>query len=125
VQGKESIGIHMFIKEGREGTSVSLIELLQELMLRDAALDQQGVDEPQAVLEELETQRRRLLLVPTIGGKDALSPLAEKILGGVPPFHHISPFVALITEGKRGQIRTDYVELSLSRGIVYQMLQQC
>jgi hypothetical protein len=65
VQGKESIGIHMFIKEGREGTSVSLIELLQELMLRDAALDQQGVDEHQAVLEELETQRCRLLLFPT------------------------------------------------------------
>ena len=79
----------MLIKERRQGTPVRLIELLQELRLREAAFDQQGVDEHQTILEELETQRRRLLLCPTIGGKDALASVAEKIIGGMPPFDHI------------------------------------
>jgi len=79
----------MLIKEGRQGAPIRFRELRQELMLRDAAFDQQGVDEHQAVLQELEAQGRGLLLVPTIGGKHTLAPITEKIIGSIPPFDHI------------------------------------
>ena len=89
MQGEEPIRVDMFIKERRQGAPVGLVELLQKLVLRDAAFDEQGIDEHQAVLQELEAQRRDLLLVPTIGGKDALPPIAEKIIGGIPAFDDI------------------------------------
>jgi hypothetical protein len=89
MEGEEPIRVDMLIKEGRQGTPIRFGQLRQELMRCDAAFDQQGVDEHQAVLQELEAQGRGLLLVPTIGGKHALAPRAEKIIGGIPPFDHI------------------------------------
>ena len=91
MQGEEPIRVDMFIKERRQGAPVGLVELLQKLVLHDAAFDEQGIDEHQAVLQELEAQRRDLLLVPTIGGKAALPPIAEEIIGGIPAFATLSP----------------------------------
>ena len=101
MQGEQSVRVDMFIKEGRQGTPVSLVELLQQLVLRDAAFDQEGMNEHEAVLQELETPRRGLLLFPTMGGKDALPPIAEQIIGGIPAFDHMQPFVDLVTQVER------------------------
>jgi len=69
MQGEEPIRVDMFIKERRQGAPVGLVELLQKLVLHDAAFDQQGIDEHQAVLQELEAQRRDLLLVRLLVAK--------------------------------------------------------
>ena len=59
----------MFVKQRRQRTPVVRVELSQKLMGLNRPFDEQGIDEHQAVLQQLQTQRRDLLLVTTIGGK--------------------------------------------------------
>ncbi len=50
-------------------------------MLLQGLFHQHRIDEHEAVLQELEGERRDLLLLPLIGGKDALPAITEKVIG--------------------------------------------
>jgi hypothetical protein len=60
----------VFEEQGRECPAIVAIELLQELMLRHRLFHENGIDQHQTILDELQTEGRDLLLLPIIGGKD-------------------------------------------------------
>jgi hypothetical protein len=76
-------------------------------MLGNRVLEQERIEEPQAVLQELARQGGNFVLFATLRGPDTLPAIAEEIAGGMPAFDHIQPFVDLVTEVERGQILTE------------------
>ena len=101
MQGEQAIGIHVFIEERRQRASVGLAEPCQQLVVRDGPFDEERVNEHQAVLQELETQRGDLLLGTAVGGKDPLPAVAEEVVRRIPPFDDVQPFVDLVAQVER------------------------
>jgi hypothetical protein len=62
-----SVGIHVFIEEGGERAAVSFAELVEQLVLGDGPLDEERIDEHQAILQQLEAQGGDLLLGTAVG----------------------------------------------------------
>jgi hypothetical protein len=76
-------------------------------MLRDGPRDEEGVNEHQAVLQQLEREGRDLLLFAAVGGKDALATIAEKIVCGIPAFDDVQAFLHLVPQIEGRQILTE------------------
>jgi hypothetical protein len=98
IKGEQPIGIHVFIEERAESAVVGSREVREQLMLLQGLFHQQRIDEHEAVLQELEGERRDLLLLPLIGSKDALSAVTEKVIGFIPAFDDIQARLYLMSQ---------------------------
>ena len=56
----------MFVKEGAQGTAILATQLVAEVMLGDRLLHKDGIDEHQAVLQELQRQGGDFVLLATV-----------------------------------------------------------
>ena len=88
----------MFVEQGGQRPTILLTQLVEELMLGERPFDQEGVNEHQTVLEQLETQGGDFLLLAAVGRKDALAAIAEKIVRGIPAFDHVQAFLHFVTQ---------------------------
>jgi hypothetical protein len=79
----------MLVEGRRERPAVLSTEVLEQLMLRHGLFHKDGIDQHQAVLDELEAERRDFLLLATIRRKEPLATLANEVVRFVPALHAI------------------------------------
>jgi hypothetical protein len=84
------------VKQRRQGPEVLGAETFPQPLLLDRPLDQDRVDEHQAVLQQLQRQRHDLLLFAAVGGQLALAAIADEVIGRVPVLDHVEPLVDLV-----------------------------
>jgi hypothetical protein len=62
----------MLIEQRRQGTAVLATQLVEQVVLGDRVFDEDRIDEHQAVLQELQRQRRHFLLLAAVHREDPL-----------------------------------------------------
>ena len=92
----------MRVEPGRQSPAIVVAERLQALLVRHCLRDEERVDQYETVLSQLKAEGRDFLLLAAIGGNEALAAIAHKVIGFIPPFHHVQARVNLMTEGQRG-----------------------
>jgi hypothetical protein len=79
----------VLVEQRSQRATVLLAQLLQQLVLGDGVLHQEGVNQHQTVLQQLEGERGNFLLLAPIGGENALAAIAEKVVRAIPALHNI------------------------------------
>ena len=95
------------VKQGGESPAIVTAHLLQHLVLRDCLVHEDGVEQQQTVVDALQTERRDVLLLATIGGKASLAARAHNVIGFIPALHHVQARFHLMPEFQRGDLLTE------------------
>jgi hypothetical protein len=96
----------VLVAPGRQSPAIVVAERLQALLVRPCLRDEERVDQQETVLDQLKAEGRAFWRRAAIGGHEALAAIAHKVMGCIPPFHHVQARVHLRTEGQSGSIRT-------------------